>query len=250
MNRLANVVVIAAIIAVGAPAPAEEPAHRGLLLQSPGYNHPADIDEWRAGEKPHGLQSYPPGPPGEPNPPGGLSQFGGRGATSYAGPDLGMPFAKWRKMMEKQRPEVDRAARAALEERFRLDCRTDPEATMSRGKPLPIGPTARLPEGVESWEAYTAMPAEEIRSRGDFPWKPLDHPLHSTAHILFPAQWTTVHPEHERFDVGFDIPDCYLPEFPPPLYLTTHPELGDVTRGVEITYANYFDMFNGLITPE
>jgi cytochrome c peroxidase len=68
--------------------------------------------------------------------------------------------------------------------------------------------------------------------------------------MVFPAQWTRVHPEHERFDVGFDIPDCYLPEFPPPLYLTTHAELGDVTRGVEITYGNYFDMFNGLITPE
>ena len=67
--------------------------------------------------------------------------------------------------------------------------------------------------------------------------------------MLFPAQWTRVHPEHERFDVGFDIPDCYLPEFPPPLYLTTHPELGDVTRGVEITYANYFNMFNGILTP-
>ena len=68
--------------------------------------------------------------------------------------------------------------------------------------------------------------------------------------MLFPKQWTRVHPEHERFDVGFDIPDCYLPEFPPPLYLTTHPEMGDVTRGVEITYGNYFNMFNGIITPE
>ena len=51
-------------------------------------------------------------------------------------------------------------------------------------------------------------------------------------------------------DVSFDLPDCFLPEFPPPLYLTTHPELGDVTRGVEITYGNYFEMFDGLITPE
>jgi len=68
--------------------------------------------------------------------------------------------------------------------------------------------------------------------------------------MVFPNQWTTVHPEHTRFDVGFDIPDCFLPEFPPPLYLTTHPELGDVTRGVEVTYGNYFEMFDGLITPE
>src|SRR5262249_10456375 len=79
---------------------------------------------------------------------------------------------------------------------------------------------------------------------------PLDHPLHSTAHMLLPQMWTKVHPEHERFDVSFDLPECYLPEYPPPLYLTTHPELGDVTRGVEITYGNYFNMFNGIVTPE
>ena len=78
----------------------------------------------------------------------------------------------------------------------------------------------------------------------------------STIRCTRPRTWCSrtsgsrVHPEHERFDVGIDIPDCYLPEFPPPLYLTTHPELGDVTRGVEITYGNYFDMFNGVITPE
>lgn len=68
--------------------------------------------------------------------------------------------------------------------------------------------------------------------------------------MVFPKQWTRVHPEHERFDVGFDLPDCFLPEYPPPLYLTTHPELGDVTRGVEITYGNYFELFDGLLTPE
>jgi cytochrome c peroxidase len=220
------------------------------LLQSPGYGGPDDIDRWRAEERPEGVKPYPPAAPGVPNPRGGLSQYGGRGATSFSRPDLGMPFAEWRDKMETQRPAVDKAALAVLRARFTLDCRTDPQATMARGKPLPVGPTARLPEAVETWDAYASMPAEEIRKIGDFPYGPLDHPLHSTAHMVFPAQWTTVHPEHERFDVGFDLPDCYLPEFPPPLYLTTHPELGDVTRGVEVTYANYFDMFNGLLTPE
>jgi cytochrome c peroxidase len=68
--------------------------------------------------------------------------------------------------------------------------------------------------------------------------------------MVFPGMWTRIHPEHERFDVGFDIPECFLPEFPPPLYLTTHRELGDVSRGVEIDYGNYFNLMNGLITPE
>ena len=232
------------------PARAEDTARDGFLRQSPGYGHPRDIDTWRKDEQRGGLKPYPAAPPGRPNPAGGLPQFGGSGATSFGGPDLGVPFAEWKARMEKQRPAVDAAARRELEARFRLDCRTDPGAVMSRGKPLAVGPTARLPKSVATFEEYAALPPDEIRRRGAFPYRPLDHPLQSTAHMLFPAQWTRVHPEHDRFDVGFDIPDCYLPEFPPALYLTTHPELGDVSRGVEITYANYFDMFNGVLTPE
>jgi cytochrome c peroxidase len=121
---------------------------------------------------------------------------------------------------------------------------------MSRGKPIMVGPTGRLPDGVKSWDDYAAMSPDDIKKQGKFPYGTLDHPIQSTAHMLFPETWTKVHPEHERFDVGFDIPTCFLPEFPPALYLTNHPELGDVTRGVEITYGNYFNMFNGLITPE
>jgi cytochrome c peroxidase len=83
-----------------------------------------------------------------------------------------------------------------------------------------------------------------------FPFKPLAHPLQTTAHMLFPQQWTLAHPEHERLDVDFDIPDEYLPEFPPPLFLTTHKELGDVTRGREVTLGNYYEIFNGLLTAE
>ena len=220
------------------------------LQQSPGVNTPKDIDEWRKGENRGGLAPYPNAPPGTPNPPGGLYQFGGSGSTSYGGPELGKPFAEFKELMEKQRPAVDKAARDRLESQFHLDCKVDTKATMSRGKPLPVGPTGILPSGVNSWERYAALPDAEIKGGNAFPYKPLEHPLHSTAHMVFPQQWTKVHPEHERFDVGFDIPDCYLPEFPPPLYLTTHPELGDVTRGVEITYGNYFNMMDGILTPE
>ena len=233
----------------GKSSASESPADT-FLRQSPGYAHPEDIDKWRAGENRGGLKPYPDGPPGAPNPPGGLWQFGGSGKSSYGSVDLPMPFARWMAAMKSQRPRVDAAARKGLESRFDLTCRSEPGVAMSRKKPQPIGPTARLPRGFESWEGYAAQPPETIRAGNDFPWKPLDHPLHSTAHMLFPKQWTDVHPEHERFDVGFDIPDCFLPEFPPALYLTTHPELGDVSRGVEITYANYFEIFNGLVTAE
>jgi cytochrome c peroxidase len=68
--------------------------------------------------------------------------------------------------------------------------------------------------------------------------------------MLFPRAWIKAHPEHERIDCDFDIPDAYLPEFPPPMFLTTHKELGDVTHGQEVTLGNYYEIFNGLLTGE
>ncbi len=225
-------------------------ADSNFLRQSPGVAHPADLDSWRRKETRGGLKPYPKAPPGIANPKDGLHRYGGSGDTSFGSPELGMSFAKWKTKMIGQRKAVDAAARESLDRRFDLTCRPSKTRTMSRSKSIAIGPTARLPNDVKSWEAYAALGADAMKKRDDFPYRPLEHPLHSTAHMLFPPQWTRVHPEHERFDVGFDIPECFLPEFPPPLYLTTHPEMGDVTRGVEITYANYFEMFDGLLTAE
>lgn len=224
----------------------------GYLLQSPGANSPADLDAWRKGEQRGGLKPFPAAvPPGTPNPPDPLWEYGGSCSTSWALPDLPVPtFSEWLHKQTAQRPEVDRRAHAILQKRYDLTCRSEKGLTMSRGKPQPIGPTARLPKGFKSWEDFARQSSEAIRTAGSFPYVPLDHPLQSTAHQVFPGFWTRVHPEHERFDVGMDLPECFLPEYPPPLYLTNHRELGDVTRGVEITYGNYFDMFNGLLTPE
>jgi cytochrome c peroxidase len=53
-----------------------------------------------------------------------------------------------------------------------------------------------------------------------------------------------------RFDLDFDLPDRFLPEFPAPLYLTTRPDLGDVSKGKAITLDNYFELFNGIVNPK
>jgi cytochrome c peroxidase len=110
----------------------------------------------------------------------------------------------------------------------------------------------RLPEGVKSWEELAQLSPEEIRRRNLLPlgFRPLSHPLHTAGHQLFPQSWIKVHPEHQRFDVDFDIPDAYLPEFPPPLFLTTRTDLGDVSRGYEITQANFHELFDGILAPE
>ncbi len=53
-----------------------------------------------------------------------------------------------------------------------------------------------------------------------------------------------------RFDLDFDLPEHFLPEFPPPIYLTTRPDLGDVSRGQLVTIMNYYELFNGILNPK
>lgn len=180
-----------------------------------------------------------------------LWRYGGRNGSSFTTPELPMSWEEWLAFHKKQRPELMKDVREYMDSRYRFDGKAIPGKTMSGGrKAIMAGPVARLPEGLESFEALAAMPAGEIRSKDFFPYKPLAHPLQTTAHMVFPDMWVKAHPEHERIDVGHDFPDAYLPEFPPPLFLTNHKEMGDVSRGRAITIGNYWEMFDGLLTPE
>jgi cytochrome c peroxidase len=53
-----------------------------------------------------------------------------------------------------------------------------------------------------------------------------------------------------RFDLDFDLPDAFLPEFPPPIFLTTRPDLGDVSQGQLVTTDNYFELFKCILNPK
>lgn len=53
-----------------------------------------------------------------------------------------------------------------------------------------------------------------------------------------------------RFDLDFDLPDHVLPEFPAAIYLTTRPDLGDVSKGQLVTLMNFFELFNGILNPK
>lgn len=53
-----------------------------------------------------------------------------------------------------------------------------------------------------------------------------------------------------RFDLDFDLPDHFLPEFPAPIFLTTRLDLGDVSQGKQVTIDNFFDLFNGILNPK
>jgi cytochrome c peroxidase len=135
-----------------------------------------------------------------------------------------------------------------LEERYDLAPKSDPAVKMTRGKPVPVGPAARLPDGV-SWAQLAAMTPAEVREKGLFPkgFLPLPHPKHMAGGMLFPQMEIKQLPRLERFDLDFDIPEHFLPEFPPPIFLTTRKDLGDVSQGKLITVENFQEVFAGVL---
>src|SRR5262249_34359235 len=67
-----------------------------------------------------------------------------------------------------QKGQVIATQRQLLERRYTLTPQVDAQMTMSRGKPVPIGPTAKLPQGV-SWEQLTSMTPVDSASAEYFP---------------------------------------------------------------------------------
>jgi cytochrome c peroxidase len=143
---------------------------------------------------------------------------------------------------------VMNAQQQLLERRFNLTPKTDPNVKMSRGKPIPVGPTARLPQGM-TWDQIAAMTPGDIRQRDIFPYRALPHPLQVNGGQVFPKMQIDMFPRLERFDVDFDLPDAFLPEFPPAIFLTNRPELGDVSRGEVVSINNYYRLFKDILTP-
>jgi len=172
----------------------------------------------------------------------------GKQESSYAPVMVTETFASVRERDIGEKPDVISKHMALLNERYDLSGRTDPDARMSGGKPLPIGPTAKLRSGL-TWDSLGTMPPDEIKNLGMFPYPPLPHVKHATGGMVVPQMQLETHPELVRFDVDFDLPDAYLPEFPPPLFLVSRPDLGDVSGGEEITINNYYEKLNGILTP-
>jgi cytochrome c peroxidase len=147
-----------------------------------------------------------------------------------------------------EKPQVTQKQRDLLQRRYDLAPRLDASAKMTRGKPLAVGPTARLASGL-SWDALAAMSPAEIKRRKVFPYPALPHPKQTTGGQVFPQVQTRAFPRLERFDVEFDLPEAFLPEFPPAIFLQNRPELGDVSRGQVVSINNYYALFKDLLTP-
>ncbi|HCS52423.1 cytochrome B6 [Rubinisphaera sp.] len=139
----------------------------------------------------------------------------------------------------------------------RYDLSDNPSETMMSGKRKPVqqGVRALLPEDV-SWKQLAEMTPDQMKEEDLFPmgFRPLPHSKHETGGMVFPKEQIEAimkaeHRDLERFDTTFDLPKHLTPEFPPPIFLTTHPELGDVSNGEVLTIKNYFRLMNGKLTP-
>jgi len=159
------------------------------------------------------------------------------------------PFDKVMARDKAQKAEVMKHHMDLLSERYDLSQKVAADAAMSGGKPLPVGPTAKL-KGNLTWEKLAGMTTEEVKEKNVFPYLPLSHPNHSSGGMLFSQKQIKQVSRLERFDLDFDLPDHFLPEFPPPIYLTTHKDMGDVSQGKLVSLDNYYEIFNGILNPK
>jgi cytochrome c peroxidase len=161
------------------------------------------------------------------------------------------PFTTFDEVMKKEsdaKPKMMDAQRKLLAARYDLTPKTDPNVKMARGKPICTGPTARLANGM-TWEKLASMSSADVKRAGAFPYPSLPHPLHTNGGQVFPPMQIKMFPRLERFDVDFDLPEAFLPEFPPAIFLQNRPELGDVSRGQVVHLGNFRDLFKEIMTP-
>jgi cytochrome c peroxidase len=182
-------------------------------------------------------------------------QPGPVGISAYA-PVNEPPFDDAMARMSASKAETMQRQSALLETRYDLGDRPHATATMAKGKPVQTGVRVRLPEGA-SWTTLARMSPERIRSEGAFPpgFLPLPHPNHAEGGMLFPKfhideMLAETGQDLTRFDLDFDLADHFLPEFPPPMFLTTRPDLGDVSGGELVTHQNYYRLFKGILNPK
>jgi len=176
--------------------------------------------------------------------------------SSYAPVDIKEGFTTTMARMKEAKPAVMARQMELLKERYDLANRPAKGVTMSGGKAVQEGVRVKLPQGT-TWEKLAMMSPEEVRQQNLFPagFYPLPHPNHPEGGMTFPKFQIDEIKKQEgrdltRFDLDFDLLDHFLPDFPAPIYLTTRPDLGDVSRGKLVTIFNYYELFNGLLNPK
>lgn len=165
-------------------------------------------------------------------------------------------FSALVKRLEAEKPEFAQRHEKLLAERYDLSDRPDKEAAMARGKPVQEGVRVRLPKNM-TWEKLAAMTPDEIKSKNLWPagFYPLPHPHHEAGGMVFPKPLIDETRKQTgrdltRFDLDYDLPQHLLPEFPAPIFLTTRPDLGDVSQGKLVTLTNFNEIFRDILNPK
>jgi cytochrome c peroxidase len=176
--------------------------------------------------------------------------------TSYSPVVDTEPFDSVKKRLSQQKPQAEERFRKLLNERYDLSDRPIPNINMTRGKKIQGGVRTKLPKNV-TWEQLANMKPEEIKQKNLWPagFYPLPHELHQEGGMLFPQFHIDKMRQQEkrdlaRFDISYQLPDHFLPEYPPAIFLTTRPDLGDVSKGQVVTNDNFYELFNGILNPK
>lgn len=176
--------------------------------------------------------------------------------TSYSPVVITEDFKDIMARMSAAKPAIMKRQMDLLNERYDLSDRPAEGITMGRGKPIQEGVRAKLPEGM-TWEKLAAMSPDDIKAKDLWPagFFPLPHPNHPEGGMVFPQFHIDEIKKQEgrdltRFDLDFDLPDHFLPAFPPAIFLTTRKDLGDVSQGKVVTIDNYYELFNGILNPK
>ncbi|HEY6726999.1 MAG TPA: cytochrome B6 [Polyangiaceae bacterium] len=187
-------------------------------------------------------------PPNAPLPPASCGDQNGGG-------DQHVDFEALMAQKIAEKPEAMARQLELLEARYDLSDNPS-DVTMTGGKPVQQGVRVRLPDDF-TWDELADLTPDEILEEDLFPlgFLPLPHPKHPEGGMLFPhfaieeilAQTGR---DLTRFDLDFDLPDQFLPEFPPPIFLTTRPDLGDVSQGQLVTTQNFYELFKCILNPK
>ncbi len=160
------------------------------------------------------------------------------------------------KRLQSEKPTFAKRQQDLLASRYDLAARAAAGTTMSRGKAVQEGVRVKLPAGT-TWANLAALSPEEIKEKQLWPagFLPLPHPHHELGGMIFPKfliDETKKQTDRDltRFDLDFDLPDHFLPEFPAAIYLTTRPDLGDVSQGKLVTLTNFHELFKDILNPK
>jgi hypothetical protein len=115
--------------------------------------------------------------------------------------------------------ERAQAHKTLLSSRYDLANKTSSENLMSGGKPIPVGPTARL-QGT-SWKQLDKLTPDRIKEQGLFPYKPLPFADHAEGGHALPGDDHQAPAQAGSLRPGFRFARTY-PARPRPGHLSDH----------------------------